>query len=156
MTSLIARSTATASLALVLAAGHAGAASPGARDAISMVERAAALVKEKGTQEMMRRIVSRDPDFFGDEMYVDMRDMYTGIVLAHPLDPQMMGTANSAAVGAMAGQYPRQVIELAQKSGKGWVDHAFRHPASGVLEAKKTSYVLRVGDVVLEAGIVKK
>ncbi|MBC7684837.1 MAG: cache domain-containing protein [Bdellovibrionales bacterium] len=142
-------------LCLALAAGPAVGASPGDKDAIAMTERAAALIKAKGKREMVKRILARDPEFYQEAMYLDMRDLYTGIVLAHPINPAMMGTDKSAAVGPQAGQYPRQVIELAQRSGKGWVDYQYRHPASGAIEAK-SSYVLRVDDVVLEAGILKQ
>ncbi len=35
-----------------------------------------------------------------------------------------------------------------------WVDYKFRNPETGKVEAKRT-YVLRVSDVALEAGIYK-
>lgn len=144
-----------ATVYFVSLAGGACAAGTSEQDAIAMTERGAALIKAKGKEEIVKRILARDPEFFQDAMYIDMRDLYTGIVLAHPIDAAMMGTDKSAAVGALARQYPRRVIELAQKSGKGWVDYQYRHPASGVINARAT-YVLRVDDVVLEAGIQKK
>ena len=140
-------------LCLAFAAAHA-AAGPGEKDAIAMTERAAALIHEKGKLDVVTRILEKNPEFVRDGLYLDIRDLYTGIVLAHPIDAAMVGTDKSAAVGGLASQYPRQVIELAQKSGKGWVDYQYRHPASGIIE-NKASYVLRVGDVVLEAGIKK-
>jgi hypothetical protein len=39
--------------------------------------------------------------------------------------------------------------------GKGWVDYMYRNPTSGRIEPKAT-YILRVEDVVLEAGIYRK
>ena len=44
--------------------------------------------------------------------------------------------------------------EFAAK-GKGWVDYQYKNPTSGKIEPK-TTYILRVDDVVLEAGIYKK
>jgi signal transduction histidine kinase len=51
--------------------------------------------------------------------------------------------------------FRRDIIELAAKSGKGWVDYAYKNPSNGKVEPK-TTYIMRVGDVVLEAGIYKK
>ena len=47
-----------------------------------------------------------------------------------------------------------EIIELAARQGKGWVDYMYKNPVSGKIEPK-TTYILRVGDVVLEAGIYK-
>ena len=141
-------------LCLACASGHASAASPGEQEAIAMSERAATMMAQKGKHIVVGMIQEKDPQFVHPTMYLEVRDLYTGIVMAHPLDPSMVGTDRSAAVGPLASQYPRQVIELAQRSGKGWVDYQYRHPATGVTETR-SSYVLRVGDLVLEAAIKK-
>ena len=52
-------------------------------------------------------------------------------------------------------KYRREIIDLAAKKGSGWVDYQYKNPATGKLEPK-TTYILRVGDIVLEAGIYKK
>jgi signal transduction histidine kinase len=45
-------------------------------------------------------------------------------------------------------------VAVARGSGKGWVDYKFRNPTTGKV-APKSTYVLRVDDVALEAGIYK-
>ena len=82
--------TATA-LCLGLACSGALANEPTEKDAIAMAERGAALIKSKGKDEMMKRINAKDPDFVQGELYVDMRDVKTGIVLAHPYNPSIVG-----------------------------------------------------------------
>lgn len=142
-------------LALTLAAGNAFANEPTEKDAIAMAERGAAFIKSKGKDEMMKRISAKDPDFVQGSLYVDMRDLYSGIVLAHPINPSIVGKDLTDVPDASGKKYRREIIELAQKKGKGWVDYQYKNPTSGKIEPK-TTYILRVDDVVLEAGIYKK
>ena len=136
---------------LACVAGGACAAGQAEREAIAMAERGAALIKAKGKEEMMKRIHAHDPDFFQGALTMDMRDLYTGIVLADAANPALAGKALAQGPEANS-PYPRQVIELAQRDGKGWIATPYRDPASG-RNALKTTYVLRVDDVVLQADI---
>jgi cytochrome c len=142
-------------LCLALAAGNACANEPTEKDAIAMAEKGAAFIKAKGKDEMMKRISAKDPDFVQGSLYVDMRDLQTGIVLAHPINPSIVGKDLTDVPDASGKKYRREIIELAQKKGKGWVDYQYKNPASGKIEPK-TTYILRVDDIVLEAGIYKK
>ena len=128
---------------------------PTEKDAIAMAERGAAFMKVHGKEEMMKKISSKDPDFLQGSLYVDMRDINTGIVLAHPVNPAIVGKDLTDVPDANGKKYRREIIELAAKKGKGWVDYMYKNPTSGKIEPK-TTYILRVGDVVLEAGIYKK
>ena len=145
-----------ATLGLALAAGNALATpEPTEKDAIAMVERGAALIKAKGKDEMMKRIVAKDPDFVQGSLYIDMRDLYTGIVLAHPMNPSIVGKDLTDIPDSNGKQYRREIISLAQARNKGWVEYQYKNPTSGKVEPKST-YIMRVDDVVLEAGIYKK
>jgi len=139
---------------LVLSSAQA-ATLPTEKDAIAMAERGAAFIKAHGKEEMMKKISARDPEFLQGELYVDMRDIRTGIVLAHPVNPSIVGKDLTDVPDANGKKYRREIIELAQKQGKGWVDYQYKNPVSGRIEPK-TTYILRVNDVVLEAGIYKK
>ena len=142
-------------LCLAITSSNACASEPTEKDAIAMAERGAALIKSKGKQEMMKRINAKDPDFVQGSLYVDMRDLYTGIVLAHPINASLIGKDLTDVPDASGKHYRREIIELAQRSGKGWVEYQYKNPTSGRIEPK-TTYILRVDDVVLEAGIYKK
>lgn len=128
---------------------------PTEKDAIAMAERGAAFMKAHGKEAMMKKITAKDPDFVQGSLYVDLRDINTGIVLAHPINPSIVGKDLTDVPDADGKKYRREIIELAAKSGKGWVDYKYKNPVSGLIE-KKTTYILRVGDAVLEAGIYKK
>jgi cytochrome c len=148
------RFTATA-LALCLSAGTALANEPSEKDAIAMAERGAVLIKSKGKDEMMKRINAKDPDFVQGSLYVDLRDVKTGIVLAHPYNPSIVGKDLTDVPDANGKKYRREIIELAAAKGKGWVDYQYKNPTTGKIEPK-TTYILRVDGVVLEAGLYKK
>ena len=140
-----------ASVYLACMAGGACAADPSEKLAMAMAERGAALIRTKGKEEMMKRIHARDPGFFQQGLSLDMRDLYTGIVLADAHNPALVGQLLSAGPEANS-TFPRQVIELAQRDGKGWIATPYRDAASG-RNAMKITYVLRVDDVVLQADI---
>jgi signal transduction histidine kinase len=137
------------------AAASMASTEPTEKDAIAMAERGAAFMKANGKEEMMKKISGKDPEFLQGSLYVDMRDINTGIVLAHPVNPAIVGKDLTDVPDANGKKYRREIIELAAKKGKGWVDYMYKNPTTGKIEPK-TTYILRVGDVVLEAGIYKK
>ncbi|MBY0556950.1 MAG: cache domain-containing protein [Burkholderiaceae bacterium] len=144
----------TISTALLLhLPGH--AAEPTEKDAIAMVDKGAAYLKAHGKDELIRKVAAKDPDFLQGTLYIDVRDLATGIVLAHPVNASIVGKDLTDMPDASGKKYRREIIDLAAKKGRGWVDYQYKNPASGKIEPK-TTYILRVGDVVLEAGIYKK
>jgi cytochrome c len=146
----------TLAAALVLAVPVAQAStSPSEKDAIAMVEKGAAVIKKQGKAEMVRLINAKDPQFVQGELYIDMRDLNSGIVLAHPINPSIVGKDLVDVPDPSGKKYRREIINLAQNKGKGWVDYHYKNPTTGKIEPK-TTYILRVDDVVLEAGIYKK
>lgn len=150
------KTTATVTAAvLCLSCAGALASEPTEKDAIAMAERGAAMIKAKGKEEVMKRISAKDPEFVQGSLYIDMRDVKTGIVLAHPYNPSIVGKDLTDVPDANGKKYRREIIELAAAKGKGWVDYQYKNPTSGKIEPK-TTYILLVNGVVLEAGLYKK
>lgn len=145
----------TASLLCLSVAGAHAATEPTEKDAIAMAERGAAFIKKHGKAEMMKRVTAKDPDFVQGSLYVDMRDINTGRVLAHPYNQSIVDKDLIDVPDANGKPYRREIINLARKDGKGWVEYLYKNPTSGKIE-EKTTYILKVEDVVLEAGIYKK
>jgi signal transduction histidine kinase len=145
----------TASLLCLFVAGAHATTEPTEKDAIAMAERGAAFIKKHGKAEMMKRVTAKDPDFVQGSLYVDMRDINTGRVLAHPYNQSIVDKDLIDVPDANGKPYRREIINLARKEGKGWVGYLYKNPTSGKIEAK-TTYILKVEDVVLEAGIYKK
>jgi cytochrome c len=132
---------------------HVLANEPREKDAIAMVEKGAAFMKTGGKDEMIKRINAKDPDYLQGALYLTMRDQ-KGVILANPVNPAMIGKDLVDVPDADGKLFRREILELAKSKGKGWVDYKFKNPASGKVEAK-TSYIYKVGDVTLEAGIYK-
>ena len=144
----------TASLfAMAMAAAH--ASEPTEKDAVAMVEKGAAFIKQHGKDKFIEKISAKDPEFIQGALYVDIRDLQSGIVLAHPVNPTIVGKDLTDVPDASGKKYRREIIELAARKGKGWVDYMYKNPTTGKIEPK-TTYIQRVGDAVLEAGIYKK
>lgn len=127
-------------------------AEPSERDAVALAEKGAQFMRQHGQAEMIRRINSRDPEFNQGALYLAMRDL-DGITIAHPTTA-LIGKNLLDVPDADGKPFRQEMLALARGKGRGWVDYKFRNPVSGKVEAK-TTYVLRVGDVALEAGIYK-
>jgi signal transduction histidine kinase len=125
------------------------------KDAVAMVERGAAFVKAHGKDAMIKKISGKDPDFVQGSMYIYMRDFPAGVNIAHPFNQALIGKDMNEVPDTNGKMYRRDIMELAKKDGKGWVDYMYKNPETGKVEAK-TTYLLRVGDVVLIAGVYKK
>jgi signal transduction histidine kinase len=146
--------TATA-LCLGLACASAVASEPTEKDAIAMTEKGAAFMKAHGKDELIKKIAAKDGEFAQGALYIGMRDIKSGIMLAHPYNPSIVGKDLTDVPDANGKKYRREIIELAAAKGKGWVDYMYKNPTTQKIEPK-TTYVLKVEDVVLEAGIYKK
>ncbi|NYE59832.1 signal transduction histidine kinase [Duganella sp. 1224] len=127
-------------------------AAPAEKDAVALAEKGAQFVRAHGKAEMIARINSKDPEFNQGALYLAMRDMQ-GITIAHPTTA-LIGKNLLDVPDADGKLFRQEMVALANGVGHGWVDYKFRNPETGRVEAKRT-YVLRVGDVALEAGIYK-
>ena len=127
-------------------------AAPAEKDAMALAEKGAQFVRAHGKAEMIARINSRDPEFNQGALYLAMRDL-NGITVAHPTTA-LIGKNLLEVPDADGKLFRQEMLALARGPGRGWVDYKFRNPESGKVEAKRT-YVLRVEDIALEAGIYK-
>ncbi|MFP5390083.1 MAG: cache domain-containing protein [Gammaproteobacteria bacterium] len=131
------------------------AAEPTEKDAVAMVERGAAFTKAHGKDALIKKITAKDPDFVQGSMYIYVREYPSGTNIAHPFNQAIIGKDLNDVPDTNGKFYRRDIMEMAKKEGKGWVDYMYKNPETGKVEAK-TSYLLRVGDVVLVAGVYKK
>lgn len=127
-------------------------AAPNEKDAMALAARGAQFMRVHGKAAMVARINSKDPEFNQGALYLAMRDL-NGITVAHPTNA-LIGKNLLEVPDADGKLFRQEMVALARGAGSGWVDYKFRNPETGKVEAKRT-YVLRVGDVALEAGIYK-
>ena len=140
-------------VAAILIWSTAMAAEPGQREALALAERGAAFIRQHGKDEMIRKINTRDPDFNTGALYLAMRDL-KGINLAHP-NTALIGKNMLDVPDADGKLFRYEMLAIANGRGRGWVSYRYLNPTTGKVEAK-TTYVLRVGDVALEAGVYRR
>jgi cytochrome c len=122
-------------------------------EAIAIVDKGLAFIKKNGKEALIKEINAKNPDFVKGELYLYMRAI-DGTVVAHPINPRLIGKNMTALPDADGKYFRKEIIEGAKTKGKGWVDYRYNNPVSKVIEKKSTYFVLS-GDVILEAGIYK-
>lgn len=122
-------------------------------DAISMVEKGLSYLQKNGKDALIKEINDKNPEFIKGDIYLVVRAM-DGTTLAHPNNPKLIGKNLVAIPDANGKFFRKEIIELAQSKGKGWVDYRFNNPVTKNMENKST-YLVKSGDIIIEAGIYK-
>ncbi len=122
-------------------------------DAIAMVEKGLSYMQKNGKDALVQEINNKNPDFINGSIYLYVRGL-DGIVIAHPINPKLIGKNMLDLPDADGKYYRKEIIALAKSKGKGWVDYRYNNPVSKQIE-NKTTYIFRSNDVILEAGIYK-
>ncbi|HQL89254.1 MAG TPA: cache domain-containing protein [Syntrophales bacterium] len=141
------------SLCFVFGLLFAPGAAASQKDAKALVEKAAAFVKANGKDAALKEFSKAKGQFDKGELYVFAYDMNATIV-AHPKNPKLIGK-NLLDVPDTDGKlFRKEIVETAKTKGSGWVDYKYLNPETKKVEAK-TTYVLKVGDLVLCCGTYK-
>ena len=141
-------------LMLMPAAGFASADKGNADEAKAMVEKAATLLKASGPDQAFAAF--DDPankDFHDRDLYIFVRSM-DGNTVAHGANKGMIGHTNLDLKDADGKPYNKEMIDLANSKGSGWVDYRWVNPVSHKIEPK-SSFIVKVGDYVVGAGFYK-
>jgi signal transduction histidine kinase len=123
------------------------------KDAKALVEKAAAFVKANGKDAALKEINLAKGQFDKGELYVFAYDM-SGKVIAHPKNPKLIGKDLINVPDPDGKLFRREIVEVAKTKGTGWVDYKYTNPETKKIEAK-TTYVVRVGDMILCCGTYK-
>ena len=138
---------------LLLTGGAAHAATDDPASAVAMVDKGLAFLHQNGKDALIREVNNKNPAFIQDGVYLTVRAL-DGTQLAHPVNPRLIGK-NMVILGDADGKlFRKEIIDQAASKGKGWVDYRYNNPVSKVIE-KKSTYFVKSGDVILEAGIYK-
>ncbi|MBC3936584.1 cache domain-containing protein [Undibacterium rugosum] len=140
-------------ITLALISANISQAADKPEDAVAMVEKGLAYLQKNGKDALVREINAKNPDFIVGELYLYIRGI-DGTVLAHPVNPKLVGKNLIELPDAEGKLFRKDIVELAKSKGKGWVDYRYNNPVSKQIESKST-YLQRAGDIILEAGIYK-
>jgi cytochrome c len=127
-----------------------------ADEAVAMVKKAGAYLKEHGKDKAIAAFNDPKGGFVKGDLYVFMFGMTgeaTGVALAH--QNTKMVNKNLLELNT-AGVYPiKEFLKLANSpAGKGWATYKWPNPVSKNLEEKNT-YVEKFGEVFIGVGIYK-
>lgn len=129
-------------------------AAPTQQDAQAIVEQAANFAAANGKEKLIAEVNKKDGQFHKGELYVFVYDS-TGTLIADPVNQALVGQNNVAKPDADGKLFRKEIVDVANAQGSGWVKYKFANPVSGKVEPK-ASYVKKQGDVIIIAGIYLK
>jgi signal transduction histidine kinase len=146
--------TVTVALSLLVAQVAVAADKGSADDAIAMVKKGGALIKSVGKEKAFAAFADpANKDFHDRDLYLYVYDL-KGVALAHGNNPKMVGK-NLIDIKDTDGKLMiREMIEVANTKGKGWVDFKWPNPTTKAME-QKSGYLEKVDDMLVGSGIYK-
>ena len=122
--------------------------------AVAMVKKAVAFMKENGNEKAFAAFNNAsDPQFRDRDLYIFVYDFH-GTNLAHGANAKMIGKNLLEMKDNEGKAIVKGFIEVANKSGKGWVDYKWPNPVTKAIESK-SSYIEKVDGVIVGSGIYK-
>ena len=123
-----------------------------ADEAVAMVQKGVAFVKTHGQENAFAEFSNLKGQFIDRDLYIMVYDM-KGINKAHGSNPRLIGKDLLEIKDADGKFVVKGLIEVANK-GKGWFDYKWPNGVTKAVELKST-YVEKVGDVLIGVGIYK-
>lgn len=123
-------------------------------EAIAMVNKAVAYVKQVGVEKAYAEFDKKNGMFRDRELYILVYGM-NGHVLAHGANVKLIGKDMSDAQDVDGKYYVKERVALAGKQKTFWQDYKFVNPVSKKIEPKQ-AYCERVSDTILCSGIYKQ
>ena len=125
-----------------------------ADEAKALADRAAAYLKQVGPEKAFAAFDDKAGAFTDRDLYVFVRSM-DGNTVAHGANVAMIGHTSLGLKDADGKLYNKEMIDLAQDKGSGWVDYRWVDPLDKKIE-QKSSYIERVGDYVVGVGFYRQ
>lgn len=122
-------------------------------DALDLVTKAVAHVKEVGKDKALASFNDAKGPYVKGELYVFAYSLQ-GVILAHPMNPKLVGKDMTEVKDSDGKFFTKDFIATVNGPGKGWVDYNWTNPTSKKIEAK-SSYVAKAGDIFVGCGIYK-
>lgn len=123
-----------------------------ADEAIAMVARAQAHLRQRGGQQALQELTDPARGFIDRDLYVFVLDAH-GVYQAFGGQPAKVGTRLQDVPGVDGADVIARFNERVAHGG-GWVEYDFRNPTTGKVQPKM-SYVIACGEWILGAGVYK-
>lgn len=122
--------------------------------AMSMVRRAVAHIRNNGREKALRDLSDPNGPFVNGEFYVAVNDR-SGLCVAHGTMRHLIGQSHWDLKDADGKFFVREYLRIASNQGQGWLDYRWLNSATKQVQ-EKSGYVERVGDLVVSCGIDKE
>ena len=128
-------------------------------EAIAMVKRVQAQFKKDGPELTFKAVTDKSVKEYHDrDLYpfiYDMRGSNKGLNVAHGARLALVGK-NLIDLKDQDGKYLiREMVDIANGPGTGWVDYKWPNPITNKIE-DKSSYIEKMGDYFVGVGIYKQ
>ena len=141
-------------VATLVLVGSASAADHATKDeAVAMVKKAVAFIKEQGSDKAYPEITNKAGKFEDRDLYVVVYEL-DGKVLAHGSNTKFVGKNLIDAQDVDGKYYVKERVELAAKNPSFWQTYKFVDPVSKKIEPKEM-YCEKLDDTAVCAGVYK-
>ena len=134
-------------------------------EAKKLVEQAAAYVKANGEEKALKEFGNPNGKFVKNELYLlgyDLSevlkdDLYVfaydlnGVMVANPKAPKLVGKNLYNEPDSKGKLFRKEIIDLVNGRGSGWVDYTYMNPATRQ-EENKITYCQKVGNLIVCCG----
>ena len=134
-------------------------------EAKKLAEQAAAYVKANGEEKALKEIGNPNGEFVKNELYLlgyDLTevlkdDLYVfaydlkGVMVANPKAPNLVGKNLYNEPDSKGKLFRKEIVDLVNSRGSGWVDYTYMNPATRQGENKIT-YCQKVGNLIVCCG----
>lgn len=124
-----------------------------AAEAKALLDKAVAFYKANGQAKAFAAFNDSKGQFVNKDLYIFALDM-NGKILAHGANAALIGKDMMGAKDADGKLFMKEMVETAKTKGKGSIDYKWESPKTKKVE-QKSSYVEKMGDVVLGCGYYK-
>ena len=134
-------------------AGAAAADGANKDDAVAMVKKAVAFIKEQGPDKAYAEFTGKDTKFIDRDLYVVVYQL-DGKVLAHGSNAKFVGKDMIDAQDVDGKLFVKERVEMAAKQPSFWQDYKFVNPVSKKVEPKQM-YCVPLKDIIVCGGVYK-
>ena len=127
-----------------------------AAEAVALVKKAVAFYKANGKDKAIAAFNDPKGEFVQKDLYVFVYSMTNeGMQIAHGVNPKIVNKYLFELRDGDGKEFIKEMYALAKTKGHGWVDYKWPNPITKDLDAK-TTYIERIDDVFIAAGVYKK
>jgi cytochrome c len=122
-------------------------------EAVAMVKRVQDKFKKDGPEATFAAVTKKDPAFHDRDLYPFIYRL-DGVNVAHGARPALVGKNLLNLKDPDGVPLIRQMVEIANAKGSGWVNYKWPNPTTNAIE-DKTSYIEKMGDYFVGVGVYR-